>query len=279
MRWWCTSTTEVWDWSFTAYPGIWLAMASIIGGYVWAWRRHRPDVLTAEDRWRAASFGVAVAVLWAVTDWPIGALASGYLASLHMTQFVVYTMVVAPLMLVGIPTWMAPRLGERAWARWVTRPWVAGVAFNIVLVGSHTPSATDTLRASPLGSMVMDALWLAAGLVLWSPLASPAHELRPRSYAVRSVYLFLAAAVLPMLPMGFLVFAEFPIYETFELAPRIGDISATGDQQVAGLIMKVGGMPIVWGTMAGLFVRWVMSEREEPPRSAPAERAVVGGPA
>ena len=263
MQWWCTSTTEPWTWSYTAYPGIWLAMATLVGGYAWRWRRLRPEVLSVEERWRAASFGAAVAVLWVMTDWPVGALASGYLASLHMTQFVAYTLVVAPLLLVGIPPWMVPHLADRRWAQVATRPWVAGIAYNVVLIGTHTPVVTDTLRASSIGSMVMDAIWLAGGLLLWGPLASPAHELRRRSYAVRCVYLFLAAAALPMLPGAFLVFAQCPLYETFELAPRIGDISATGDQQAAGLIMKVGGMPIIWGVMAGLFVRWVTSERDD----------------
>ena len=55
-------------------------------------------------------FVFAVLLLWLATDWPLGLLGASYLASAHMVQFLIYTMAVAPLLLLCTPEWMARRL-------------------------------------------------------------------------------------------------------------------------------------------------------------------------
>ena len=51
-------------------------------------------------------------VLWAVTDWPMHDIAEERLYWIHMVQHSVLTVVVPPLMLLAIPTWLA-RLHRR----------------------------------------------------------------------------------------------------------------------------------------------------------------------
>jgi putative membrane protein len=118
----------------------------------------------------------------------------------------------------------------------------------------------------------MDAVWLLSGLVLWTPIASPLPELKPASYPVRMVYLFLAGGVMPMFPGGFLTFSGTPLYSLYELAPRVGGFSALGDQQLAGAIMKVGNIPIIWPVIYAMFHHWHTQERRdgERERSSPA---------
>jgi cytochrome c oxidase assembly factor CtaG len=69
-------------------------------------------------------------------------------------------------------------------------------------------------------------------------------------------YLFLAAGVVPAVPGGFLTFASFPLYATYELAPRVHGLDAGIDQQLAGLAMKLGGIPIVWGVILAQMILW-----------------------
>jgi cytochrome c oxidase assembly factor CtaG len=76
-------------------------------------------------------------------------------------------------------------------------------------------------------------------------------------------YLFLALGVVPAVPAGFLTFAGFPLYATYELAPRVHGLGATTDQQLAGLVMKLGGIPVVWGTIVALMYRWSEVSRAE----------------
>lgn len=262
MTWWCTATREPWSWSFRAYPGIWAAMIGIGLLYALAWRRRMRDhTPTADDRRRRRFFVLGLATLWLATDWPLGALGAGYLASAHMLQYVLTTLVAAPLLLLGTPEWMARRCTDRLRISralpWLSKPLVAGIAFNLTLMATHAPVIVDPLRASQFGSMAMDVIWLISGLVLWLPVINPVRELRHPSAPVRCVYLFLACGVIPMIPGGMLTFATYPLYATYELAPRVVDLSATEDQQMAGILMKVGNVPIVWGTMLVIFVRWV----------------------
>lgn len=267
MTWWCSAIAEPWSWKFRFYPGIWLMMALIVGSYVWATVRHRrTHGPQPGDRRKQVWFALGAIVLWVATDWPVGTLGASYLASVHMAQYMLYTLVAAPLLVLGIPEWMAraavERLHLQGVARTLTRPIVAAVAFNLILIATHAPWTVDTFRASEVGSMLLDLAWLGSGLILWQPLISPMRELRHPSPAVRCVYLFLAAGAMPMIPGGFLTFSEFPLYSTYEVAQRVHGISAQSDQQAAGVLMKVGNIPIVWTVIFVIFARWALTERD-----------------
>jgi putative membrane protein len=258
VRFWCAKTLSPWTWEFQAYPGVWAVVLVMAAPYLWAQHRRKgPN----PHRARHTAFWLAgVAVFWLATDWPLGLLGASYLASAHMLQFLLYTLVVAPLLLLGVPEWMARRVLERLnlyrFTARLSRPLVAGLTFNAALLATHSPWAVDTLRADQFLSFVMDAIWLAAGLVLWLPIAAPLPEFRQASRPVKMVYLFLAAGVVPAIPGGFLTFASFPLYATYELAPRVHGLSAGVDQQLAGLAMKLGGIPIVWGVILAQMLLW-----------------------
>ena len=262
MTWWCVTLKEPWTWSPQAYVGIWISVLVLLVPYLVAMaRRSGPNPERAK---KVAFYVGGVAVYWAATDWPLGTLGAGYLASAHMLQFIMYSLAAAPLLMLGTPEWMARRVLERLRAyraaRWFSRPLVAGIGFNLILLCTHAPATVDSFRSSQFGSFALDALWLVGGILLWSPIISPLPELRARNYFVKMVYLFLAAQVVPMIPGGFLTFADFPLYSTYELAPRVWGITASSDQASAGALMKIGGMPIVWGTMLGLMIKWARSE-------------------
>jgi putative membrane protein len=296
VTWWCSASTEPWNWSPRAYPGIWLFMALLLAGYLLAWRlAPRPTTATATatagtatspggngavpeasadrsaDARKRWAFVGGWAVLWLATDWPLGTLGAGYLATAHMAQYVLYTMAAAPLLVLGIPEWMLRRALSRLRAyrlvSLLAQPLVAGVVFNLVLVATHAPPTVDALRTNQAGSFLLDVAWLASSLLLWLPVCGPLDELKP-SLPARGVYLFLAAGLVPMVPGGFLTFAEAPLYAVYELAPRIGGFEALDDQQAAGAIMKVGNLPLLWPVLAGLFLRWANQERASslPPR-------------
>lgn len=264
MTWWCISTGVPWDWSFRAYPGVWAFVLAIAVSAVVIVRRSRTRL---SGRQRLAGWG-GLLVLWLASDWPIGALGSGYLSSVHMLQYFLYVFVAAPLLLAAVPTSLARRVldairGERVY-RAISRPLVAGIVANVVLLVTHSPLAVDALRASQIGSFGMDVLWLLSGVILWIPVHGPLPELR-RSYPLRAVYLFLAAGVLPMIPGGFLTFSDYPLYSIYELAPRVGGIDPIADQRAAGAVMKIGSIPVVWSVMAVMFWRWYEQDRARPP--------------
>ena len=79
---------------------------------------------------------------------------------------------------------------------------------------------------------------------------------------------------------------DYPLYRTYELAPRVANFGALEDQQLAGAFMKVGNIPIIWAVIAVMFVRWWKQERarevieaKERPPAGPGGRGdrVAGG--
>ncbi len=282
LSWWCAQLSEPWTWSWRAYPGVWLAVLALAVPYLRALRRRRRTSGPDPDlRRRTVRYLGGVLAVWVASDWPLGLLGASYLASAHMLQFILYTMVAAPLLLLGTPEWMARRVLSRLRAyrlvSRLSRPLVAGISFNAMLVLTHAPWTTDTFRANQALSLLMDVAWLAGGLLVWLPIVSPLPELVRLDYGGKMAYLFLAAGVVPVLPAGFLTFAEFPLYSTYELAPRVFDGLAAGqDQAMAGLTMKIAPIPIVWGAMLVMMMRWARRDGALGVGAEPAARPEPG---
>ncbi len=258
MRFWCSTLEDPWSWTFRAYPGVWLATLLLVVPYLIC--QFRTQGQGHGHKKRLIQFLLGSLAFWVASDWPLGLLGASYLAFAHMIQFMLYTLIAAPLILLGTPEWMARRMLRRIRLHrlscTLSKPVIAGSVFNLMLVLTHSPWAVDTLRSSQFGSFAMDFLWLFCGLLVWLPIISPLPEHRMSSYPGKIVYLFLAMGVVPAIPAGFMTFASFPLYATYELAPRVHNIGATTDQQMAGLIMKLGGIPIIWGSIVVIMMRW-----------------------
>jgi cytochrome c oxidase assembly factor CtaG len=129
----------------------------------------------------------------------------------------------------------------------------------------------DSLMASQLGSFALDMVWLATGLVFSWPVAAPVPERPWMTYPVKIGQL-LAASILNTGVFAYLTFSSLPVYAIYELAPPITGLSAREDQRIAGLLMKVGGAPILWTWVSILFFRWFRESEQE---DAPAEGAAA----
>lgn len=204
-------------------------------------------------------------MFWAASDWPIGTLGAGYMASAHMTQFLLYTLIAAPLILLGTPEWMADRIAgklriSRLLVRLGNSLLASALIYNVVLLATHAPGTVGALRISQFGSFLMDALWMLAGIVLWLPIVSPIPRAKTRSAGAKMVYLFVAASIVSVVPASFLTFTSIPIYGIYELAPRVTSLTAVEDQQLAGIIMKIATIPIIWATIAVMWFRWSAKE-------------------
>lgn len=265
MTWWCSATGELWKWSWRAYPGVWLMVGLL---FFWYWRSVRRAGARVSP-W----FVAGLLCIWAALDWPVGALGAGYLASVHTISYILLALVAPPCLILGIPAavqdaaWNRPGWGGLL--RLANRPWFALTAFNVALFLTHIPQVVDTLMASQLGAFVVDTAWLLGGLALWWPvMASPPGE-PPMRRPLKMAYLF-ASTLPPIIPSAFLTFAEYPMYATYELAPRVFPImTAQQDQQVAGLLMKLVGDLPVWFAFGVIFFRWARDSQASPPPAHP----------
>jgi putative membrane protein len=201
-------------------------------------------------------------MLWLVLDWPVGALGAGYLLSVHTAQYVVITLIAMPLMLAGCPAAFFPAPGSGRTAavlRTLAGPGVGLVAYTAIMAITHVPRITDFLMATQLGSLLIDLAWIGGAFLLWWPVLGPPGYVRI-SPPLRIGYLFVAS-IPPTIPAAFMVFADYPLYGLYELAPRVG-LAAGTDQQAAGLIMKAGADPLIWLAMAIVFFRWQRAETD-----------------
>lgn len=263
MLWWCVALEKPWSWTWAPYPGVWIATLIPIVGYWWGVNRGPRPI----DRRKFMLFVAGMFAFWVASDWPLGVLGAGYMASAHMAQFLLYTLVSAPLLLLGIPEWMARKFFSpirKAMMFFGRAPLVSAITYNAILLVTHSPGTVEVLRRSQMGSFAMDIAWVVAGLILWLPVISPIPEGRVKPVWGRMVYLFAATAVIGVIPASFLTFSTTPVYAIYELAPRVVGLTAREDQQIAGIVMKLATIPVVWGTIGVLWLRWTREEALRP---------------
>ena len=95
---------------------------------------------------------------------------------------------------------------------------------------------------------------VSAAVLAWMPVVGPLPELQMR-HGGKMIYLFLFGVV-PTVPAGWLAMAERPVYSHYGNQPvRVWNIDPINDQQVAGLIMKVGGGIFLWTIVIYLFFK------------------------
>jgi putative membrane protein len=239
--------------------GLWLA-------YVVATRRHVPSSPRERDERgrRLTLFSIGMATMWLVSSWPVHDLAERSLYSVHMTQHLVYTLVAAPFVVAGIPAWLwrdllRPRAVGAAFG-FLTRPVVALIAFNGLLLFTHWPEVVDASVGSELVHFGLHALIFGSAIVMWWPVLSPLPERPALAPPAQMLYLFLQSLA-PTIPASFLTFGStllYPVYGTF---PRVWGLSALDDQLIAGLVMKIAGGLILWGFIAVIFFDWHAREQ------------------
>jgi len=248
-------------WRFQADPEVYLLVAFLIGAYVYTTRvigpRAVPGGQPVVTRQNIGCFVGAMILLFAASTWPIHQIGENYLYSVHMLQHMMLSYFMPPLVLLATPTWLMRLLvgTGRTWrvVKFMTKPVVAAVVFNVVVMVTHIPPVVNaSVQSAPLHYSMHLVLVLTA-LLMWMPIVGPFHELRI-SDAAKPVYLFLQSVV-PTVPAGWLTFAEGVVYKHYNQPVRVWGLSPTDDQQLAGAIMKIGGSIFLWSLVVFYFFR------------------------
>jgi cytochrome c oxidase assembly factor CtaG len=214
---------------------------------------------------RVAAFLAGTAILTGAVLGPLADWAENRALSAHMAQHLLLILVVPVLWLLGLPAGVLapltrlPLLGRLGW--WLTRPLPALALASAVQVAWHVPAAFDAaLRVERLHALE-HVSFLATGLLLWWPIAGPAPGWPRPSPPARLLYLFLAtipmmAIAAPITLADHLLYPYYAAGRSWPLAPR-------ADQELAGVLMWVGGMLgyLVAGTV--VFFRWAGPETRE----------------
>lgn len=265
-------------------PTVVLGIVVLVAAYV-AWtgplNRRRPDPasrpVTSRQRIAFAAGTLACLLAWAppLDDW-----ADHYLVSAHMFQHLVLMFVVAPLWLIGIPSWvLQPLLDWSLVARLgylLTRPVAAFVLGNLIVAVWHLPAPYDAaLRHEPL-HVVEHLSFLAGALLAWWPVLGPLPAWPRLSKPLQCLYLFLQT--IPSSIVGALVTLAAPgVYGFYDNVPRLWGIDLATDQQLAGLMMWVGTglVYLLWITI--VFFQWASGEEAEGLPASKHQPSASGG--
>lgn len=223
------------------------------------WFRNSSRVPTG----RAVAFLSGIAMIYLSEGTPLHILSDSYLFSAHMLQHMLLTLVMPPLLLLGLPDWMlrpvlTPRPIAAVW-RFLTQPVVGVIVFNLIFAMWHFPIMYNTALVHHGFHIVEHAIYVPAALIMWWPLLSPLEEFPRPSELMQLFYVFL-------LGMGqiaihsILTFADHALYHSYIMAPRLWDISPLLDQEWAGMVMNISTLLILTTALFIIFVRWSLRE-------------------
>lgn len=210
-------------------------------------------------RHQSVLFMLGLVTLYLALGSPLDLIAANFLFSAHMAQHMILIYLVPPLLLGGIPPWMLyPILrGARLFglARLLTKPLVAFLLFNLILVFWHMPAFYEATLASRTLHEVEHLTFLLAGILMWWPILSPTPQLRRLHYGTQLIYIFgLSVTQLPL--VGFITFSPGLLYPFYAAAPTVFGLSPLADQQLGGVIMSLSGMIVLTTVFALVFFRW-----------------------
>ena len=137
---------------FQAHPEVWLLVAFLIGAYVYMVRVVGPHAVAAGQPvvTRAQRRGASSA-RWRCCGRPATGRsttsASSTCTRSHMLQHMMLSYFLPPLALLATPEWLLRVLvgNGRAYAvlRWLCKPVVAGVLFNLAVMVTHIPGVVN----------------------------------------------------------------------------------------------------------------------------------------
>jgi putative membrane protein len=256
-------------WDFRPHPEIWVLVVGLAAIWVYAIRTIGPKatlpgetIVTRSQIWWGSG---ALLTLWLASDWPVHDIGEQYLYSVHMVQHIVFQFVVAPMLLLATPTWLARMIigNGRAYRvlRGLTRLVPATLIFNVVVVFSHWPWIVNHVVVSAPLHFGVHVLVLGSALLMWMPVCGPLPELR-FTLPVQAGHLLLQTVV-PTVPAGWLTMADSVVYKSYKHTGHIWGMTTVEDQQMAGMLMKVGEAAILWVLIAILFLRWALKTQAD----------------
>lgn len=172
---------------------------------------------------------------------PVGWAISPFGMTGHMAAHMIAVAIAAPLIalrLQGSRFDPATRLARLA------TPLPAALVEAVVVWGWHVPALRRLVAHAPLWLGVEQAMFLAAGLLLWSAVLAPRHRAAGvAALLVTSMHMTLLGALIGLAPRNLY---GGPLYTHHGVA-------ALADQQLAGVVMLlVGGIAYLIGGLAML---------------------------
>ena len=219
--------------------------------YLLGWVPLRLISRSAIPAWRAASFFLGLALVWAAAGSSFAAYDHNLL-TVHMIQHLLLMTVAPALILLGEPVrvfWIgmplfarravrraARRSSVRRFAHLITRPALCWIVSAMTLLAWHWPPLFTLGMRSESWHIVEQIGFFAAGLLFWWPVIQPWPSTATGPRWSMLLYLFLATLPCDVLS-GFLAFSDRVAYPVYLSTPRLFGFSVLEDQQCAAALM------------------------------------------
>lgn len=171
-------------------------------------------------------------------------LVAGWLAAVagagmtgHMLAHMAAVAVAAPLIAYGIA---GGRVDPAARWRSVVAPLPMSLVELFVVWGWHLPAARAFAAGSAMGLILEQAMFLAAGLLLWSACLGTRDANSSARRAAGVIALLLTTMHMTLLG-ALIALAERPLFDTGGFTCLGVSLSATADQQLSGVVMLLVG--------------------------------------
>ncbi len=261
-----------------------IGLAILAGLYLYAIGpyRRRAGMAQKASLWQITSFLGGILVAFVALNGPIHDLSDYYLFSVHMTQHLMLTQLMPPLLILGTPGFALRPLVRPAWvravARALTKPAVAFAIYSLTFSAWHLQGAYDLMMRNHNVHIATHLMFMVTAVVMWWPILSPLEEYPRLSYGGQLIYLFLLG--IPMMFVAALItLADVVLYPWYAPAPRVWGFSPLDDQKLGGLIMWVPGGLFYWVVMTVVFFRWASRERRLDEEEAARREATRRDPA
>ena len=237
---------------------------------------------------QASAFVIAIILLYIVKGSPLD-LIGHILFSVHMVQMAILLMLIPPLMIAGIPTWVWHKIISyqvfQKILRFFTKPILALIVFSGLFSIYHIPLILDFIKQNEWYHSLFTLILFISAIFLWWPIMNKV-EGEHKVHGLSKVGFIIGSAVLITPACALIIFADQPMYETYtsgaawvksmELcvpASTLATLSLSGpemftsmptieDQQLGGVIMKIIQEVIYGVILAMVFFEWYRSEQD-----------------
>ncbi|MEH7107994.1 MULTISPECIES: cytochrome c oxidase assembly factor CtaG [Bacillaceae] len=234
-------------------------------------------------------FVISIILLYAIKGSPLDIMAH-LMFYVHMMQMAALVLLVPPLFILGVPTWVWRKVLNFPIVSRVfglcTKPLIALIVFNGLFSFYHVPIIFDH---------VMQNIWLHAGysillflvaIFMWWPLTNQLPEQQTLNGLKKVGYIF-ADGILLTPACALIIFADTPLYATYSDPSVWGNVmslcvgtanfnslnlsgpelfssmSLIHDQQLGGVLMKVL-QEIIYGVfLFRVFFEWYQKDQAD----------------
>lgn len=234
-------------------------------------------------------FMAGMVMLYVIKGSPLD-LIGHILFSIHMVQMAALLLIVAPLIIMGIPNWMWKKVFDinifnRIFS-FFTKPILSLLLFSGMFSVYHIPLILDNVKLSPILHTIFTITLFISAVFFWWPILNTLKG-QPKLHGLKKIGYVILSAILITPACSLIIFVDVPVYETYKSgeawlqamalcvpASTLSGLSGLGisgpelftnmptlvDQQLGGIIMKVFQELIYVGVLGSIFIKW---HREE----------------